>query len=606
MLGFWADPFLFSDKIYRKNATLTFAMTTNIPRRLAQIFLLLVSLSYLWVCPHSKVEESFSLQATHDLFYHGVTPALWSTWLGTSGGMTTGMLSPLPYDHLQYPGVVPRSFFGPLLLAMSCQMVRLVFLPFVGDIAERPLVVQFVSRFLLFFFLHGWFRLATSLDQRTKQCQAGTWMLLITAVQFHLPYYGSRMLPNVFATILCLHAFSAWITDRITQAAILIVATTAIFRCDVILLLFTAGLSWIFFEQKLSILQALKVGVATGVGVLALTVPLDSILWQRPVWPEGEVLFFNTILNKSSEWGVSPWHFYLSSSLPKAMVLTLPLVPLAILRIPEKTIAFVQNRILGNRPESGATTGSSLGWVDLQWAPTLLPAVGYVFLYSFLGHKETRFLFPIMPLFNVAAGLGLDRILFVALPPNTKDKKKKRSLFGVLVLLTCVGALVLTWISSLCFVAVSHSNYPGGNALNQLSAHVARRATMPATLHRKQPIRVNVYIDVASAMSGISLFGQQAALKEGRRVGVEWIFEKAGYEEDNSVGSSSLAGFTHLLTEDENLSDDGSFRKVLGIPGRPWIDWKRARIQTSETIFVVERVDWLVNLEETIQGGMMK
>jgi hypothetical protein len=58
----------------------------------------------LLLCPHSKVEESFPLQATHDIFYHGITPAIRNS--------ITNIDAELPYDHLQYPGgkvlVYPR------------------------------------------------------------------------------------------------------------------------------------------------------------------------------------------------------------------------------------------------------------------------------------------------------------------------------------------------------------------------------------------------------------------------------------------------------------------------------------------------------------------
>jgi hypothetical protein len=212
--------------------------------------------------------------------------------------------------------------------------------------------------------------------------------------------------------------------------------------------------------------QLIYNGVIIGVVALGITVLVDSYFWQRWLWPEGIVLFFNTVQNKSHEYGVSPWHWYFTSAIPRGFLSTLVCIPAGLFTLspqastkamrrqgtengPQRTTPArslsSQHRVklsltseemsVPPSPSSGRhgikeqltplqieeeliTTLCSLSVTDLlkkvsiDWdiALFLFPAIGFVALYSFLPHKELRFLLPAFPLFHVVAGHGLSKL----------------------------------------------------------------------------------------------------------------------------------------------------------------------------------------------------
>ncbi|KAE9552950.1 hypothetical protein FO519_003827 [Halicephalobus sp. NKZ332] len=311
--------------------------------------------------------------------------------------------------------------------------------------------------------------------------ESALFLRVITASQFHFMFYCSRPLPNTFALILVLWVYQLVLDEEFQKAIKVATFSAFILRFELVLLFGPIFLIPII-ERKLSITSAVVTGIITLVTSLIITVPIDSILWRRVLWPEGEVIWFNVVENKSHNYGTSPFLWYFTRAIPKALAASTVLIPVGI---------FFDRRLL----------------------KVVLPTVGFIFLYSFLPHKELRFIIYVFPILNLAAAVFCARVWI----------NKWKSWIRCILALGVIGHIVANGLYSSASLYASSSNYPGGTALSGLQFK-----------HRYLKDKaISVHIDPFCAESGISRFFQ--------------IFPSWEYNKTENLSVEDLQRFDYLL-----------------------------------------------------------
>ncbi|KAI1106671.1 glycosyltransferase family 22 protein [Jackrogersella minutella] len=466
-------------------------------------------LLHLLVAPYTKVEESFNIQATHDIIVYG-TP-------------TRDIYQRLSsrYDHFDFPGAVPRTFIGPVLLAGIGQpIITLVGFQY-AQLTVRGLLGLFNAVALLGFKANV---------ERAFGRSTARWYALLQLGQFHVLFYASRTLPNMFAFALTTFAFSQLIGQpdektrvwRYRLAVGNLTMATAVFRSELAILLITVTLYGLV-HSHISLRGIIPTFIVFFTMSLLLTIPIDSYFWQKPLWPELWGFYYNAILGSSSEWGVSPWHYYFTSAIPK------------VLMNPLSTVALIPYALWNDGTRK-------------QAQPLVIPSLLFVAIYSLQPHKEARFIFYVAPPLTAAAALAANYIF----------TRRNKSLVFLLASVAIVGSVFVSFSLSTAVLVVSSLNYPGGEALWELRNIVTSSSSDLQT--------VTVHTDVLSCMTGVTLFGQHPYLPGDPRPANEITFNYDKTEDEGILRTPSFwEKFDYVLAEDPS--------KVIG----PW-----------ETVGVVE------------------
>jgi alpha-1,6-mannosyltransferase len=425
--------------------------------RSSEWFIFMIMMIHLILAIFTKVEESFNVQAIHDLNYHGFNLT--------------------KYDHLEFPGVVPRTFAGPIFIATILKPLSW-FLSFFDS--SKELILIFARLILGGSVIISFCNFARSVEKHFGR-ESALFLRLIVASQFHFMFYCSRPLPNTFALILVLWVFQLFLDEKYLKAVK--IATIAVFLLRFELILLFGPIFIIpLIERKLPLAKAVTTGILTLAFTLAITVPIDSILWQRWVWPEGEVIYFNVIENKSHNYGTLPFLWYFTRAIPKALAASTLLIPFGLI-------------------------------FDKRTLRIFLPIIAYIFLYSFLPHKELRFIIYSFPVLALPAAVFCARIWI----------NKSKSVIRFLLALAIIGHLAANGLYSLASLYASSSNYPGGSALSHLQ--------YKHRFMRDKP--VSVHIDPFCAENGISRFGQ--------------VFNAWEYNKTENLSREDLIRFDYLL-----------------------------------------------------------
>ncbi|TFK42364.1 Alg9-like mannosyltransferase family-domain-containing protein [Crucibulum laeve] len=320
------------------------------------------------------------------------------------------------YGHLTWEWLAPkpiRSILYPALNVPIYWLLKISGLADAGALGDWLLI-------LLPKVLHGLFASAADiwLCELTRLVLGNVYVstaLFLSLSSFFNALSLSRSLSNSLETSLCTIAYASYPWDASPNLSSQLMFNrsrlrkTLIFSALACMVRPTNAIIWVFLygkllwgyrsHKKLAVTLLLEALVVGGLALLSLFA-IDTIYYSKPTFTPLNFLLTN-LSSVSLFYGSNPWHYYLSQALPILCTTALPF-----------TLHGIWLSISEKRSTALKTMFATVIW-----------SIG---IYSLAGHKEWRFIHPILPLLYVFAAKSLVDLSHGYVTKRT-DKPKPKS-----------------------------------------------------------------------------------------------------------------------------------------------------------------------------------
>ncbi|CAH1773769.1 unnamed protein product [Owenia fusiformis] len=255
-----------------------------------------------------------------------------------------------------------RGYTYPLLFSIVYKVLGVLRLDYAVLLVKLPRIIQGIATAFCDLYTY-------KLSKKLSDGKTAQYTLLCQLMSWFMFYCGPRTVTNSMETTLCVIGlyFFPWPgTSRKTQLEFILLAALSIIVRPTAAILWLPLFCWHMWMMRDIPFKMIKLYMGVGLVSVLCSFWIDHVFYGRWVFVQYNFLEFNVLHDMGSFYGSHPAHWYLTQGLPVVLA--------------THTIPFL------------------MGLPRIRHPAVLAIIVWLLFAYSMLGHKEFRFIMPILPL----------------------------------------------------------------------------------------------------------------------------------------------------------------------------------------------------------------